>query len=1044
MMRKGLRIFLYISGVLVIALLLLPVLFKGKVSSLVRTEINKRIHGTLDFRKASLSLIRSFPDLSLSVYDLVVSGADTFAQTRVLEAKAVHVSVDLLKLLRKGRDGIQLKKIHLHEPVLNLVSTPSGTFNYNDLFRSTPADSTGSDSGLEIQLKSIKIDQGAFNYYDSSTQLLISFNHLDHQSSGNYSGAGGSMLSLEHKNLFDSLTLSYGEIEYLSKLKGLWDGKLSANLDSSTYTLSEDRFRLNELQFELKMFLHLLEDKTRMDIQFKTPQYDIRQLVSIIPGAYQKHFDKITTSGEFSLEGTLKGNYSSSGSRPEMDIKAAINQGMVKYSHLPYPVENINLNFRAQSMDTLFNRILFQLPKFSFTVQGNPLEGQLTVDHQKSVNQVYGLCKGNLELGDFQQAIPLDSMNLAGRLNMDVQFDFNDQALRNKDFEKLKLTGSAEAQKLDIRYYSYPRFKANKLTASLHPKNAQVRLIEVGFGQSDLDGNATILHPLAWFSRYKSLTEIQIQSSSNLLNFNELVTSTSSVTCDTCLSSKAYKTPQFPALKLNSKAAKVIYRDYDLNDLVFQGVYRMDTLFIQSLTGNFNQSRLTVTGRLDKPYAWSSDQAVLSGHLGLKSDMFLVDPWMTDGDSEGGIGDTAYSKKLLPRTALSILPEIKLLKYGKYQFRDVRGKLDLIQQTLEVHEGSGKLFNGMVNLDGTYSETGYQPLFNFKLDMNKLGFSELFRVSTTFSKLAPIAEFLEGVFSASMALSGPLDQNQLPIWKELNAAGLVETATAFLSKYKPLEDLAKAIQIPVLDLIKWEKSRNWFEVIHGILYLKPFEIRYQGIPITINGSHSLEQEINYNLLFRIPRQLFDKYKVGLFSNQKLDWLLSEVKKKGFDVGRLDTININLNLTGPLRSPASKLQWMADPQRTMEQQVVSAIEETVQETVDSLETLAREKVEQIRDSIVEKLRKQTEEQKARLDSMARSAVDTLTEKVTEKAKEALDSTLKKESEKILDSLLRQQTDSVLGKKAKEEIDKINEKLKNWDPFKKKPTVEKKNE
>ncbi len=1041
MMRKGFKIFLYIIGALIMVLLLVPVLFKDKVSGLVRTEINQRIHGRFDFSKAGLSLIRSFPDLSLSVHDLAVSGADTFAQTRFFEAKAVHVSIDFFKLLRHGLNGIQLKKIHLEDPVLNLVSTPSGTFNYNDLFQSTSDDSTRSESELEIQLKSIKIDQGAFNYSDSSSQLFVSFNHLNHQSSGNYSGAGGSMLSLDHKNDFDSLTLRFGEIEYLSHLKGLWNGKLSANLDSSTYTLSEDRFKLNELQFDLKMFLHVLEDKTRMDIQIKTPQNDIRQLVSVIPGAYQKHFDKITTSGEFSLEGSLKGNYSSSGSRPEMDIMAAINQGMVKYGHLPYPVENINLDLRAQSMDTLFNSILIQLPKFSFSIRGNPLEGHLTVDHQKSGNQVQGLCRGNMELGDFQQALPLDSMTLAGNLNLDIQFDFNDQALRNKDFEKLKLTGSADAQKLDIRYYSYPRFKTNKLIATLHQKNVQVRFMEVGFGQSDLDGNATIVHPLAWFSKHRSLTEVQIQSSSNLLNFNELITTESSITCDTCFSTRSYKPLQIPSLNLNSKAFKVIYRDYDIRDIDFHGVYRKDTLFIQSLTGNINQSRLTVSGRLDKPYAWSSDQAVLTGHLGLKSDLFLVDPWMAASDSDGGMQDSSYSKKLIPRTALSITPEIKQLKYGKYLVRDIRGRLDLIQQTLEIHEGSGLLFNGKVNLDGTFSETGNLPLFNFKLDLSKLGFSDMFRVSTTFAKLAPIAEFLEGVFSASLALSGRLDQNQLPIWKELNAAGLVETATALLAKYKPLEDLAKAIQIPLLDLIKWEKSRNWFEVINGILYLKPFDIRYQGIPISIKGSHSLDQEINYNLLFRIPRPLFDKYKVGLVTNQKLDWLLSEVKKKGFDVGRLDTININLNLTGPLRNPASRLQWMADPQRTVEQQVVSAVEETVQEKVDSLETLAREKVEQVRDSIVESLRQETEKQKARLDSMARSAVDTLTGKVTEKAKEALDSTLKKESEKILDSLLRQQTDSVLGKKAKEEIDKINEKLKNWDPFKKKQTKEK---
>ena len=1043
MMRKGLKFLLYALGVLVILLLSMPILFKGKISNLIRNEINQRIHGELAFSKAGLSLFRSFPDLSVSVYDVVVSGADTFAQTRLFEARSVQVTLDLFKLLRQGLDGVQLKKIHLRDPVLRLVSTPSGTFNYNDLYQTT-ADSGEAGSKLEIQLSSIKIDQGAFHYYDSAGQVFLSFNHLDHQSSGHYSGTGGSLLSLEHKNVFDSLTIRYGETEYLSELKGLWDGKLSANLDSGSYALSEDHLRLNDLQFDLNLFLHLQEDKTRMDIQVKTPGNDLRQLVSIIPGAYQKNFDKISTSGEFSLEGKLKGYYSPSGSRPEMDIKATINQGMVKYSHLPYPLENINLDLRVKSLDTLFDHLLIQLPKFSFNLQNNPLDGHLTIDHKSSGNQVEGLLRGNMQLADFHQAIPLDSIKLAGNLNLDMQFNFNDQALQNKDFDKIKLAGFAEAEKLDLRYYSYPRLMINRLVATLHPKNVDVRLMAVKFGQSDLEGNATVFHPLAWFSKHQSLTEISIQSSSNTLNISELNYSSSSVTCDTCMSSEAHKIPQLPVLNLNSKASRVIFRDYDLEDIHFQGTYRRDTLYIQSLNGNINQSRLMVTGRLDNPNAWSSDQAILSGYLGLKTEVFLVDPWMAAGDPQEVTGDTAYSKKLIPRTALSISPEIKLLKYGKYQVRDIRGRLDLIQQTLEVHEGSGKLFNGTVNLDGTFSETGAQPIFNFKLDMSRLGFSEMFRVSQTFSKLAPIAEFLEGVFSASMALSGRLDQNQLPVWNELNAAGLVETATAVLSKYKPLEDLAKAIQLPLLDLLKWEKSRNWFEVINGVLYLKPFEIRYQGIPISISGSHSLNQEINYNLLFRIPRKLFDKYQVGLVSNQKLDWLIGEVKKKGLDPGRLDTLNINLGLTGPLRNPSSKLQWMADAQHTMKEEVTAAIEATVQEKVDSLENLAREKAEKVRDSIVETLRKETEEQKARLDSLARSAVDTLTGKVAEKAKEALDSTLKKESEKILDSLLRQQTDSLLGKKAKEEIDKINEKLKNWDPFRKKPTSEKKNE
>jgi hypothetical protein len=55
----------------------------------------------------------------------------------------------------------------------------------------------------------------------------------------------------------------------------------------------------------------------------------------------------------------------------------------------------------------------------------------------------------------------------------------------------------------------------------------------------------------------------------------------------------------------------------------------------------------------------------------------------------------------------------------------------------------------------------------------------------------------------------------------------------------------------------------------------------------------------------------------------------------------------------------------------------------------------------------------------------------------KSKDVLDSIIKKQSVKILDTTLQSRLDTLAGNKTKEEIKKINDKLKDWNPFKKKP-------
>ena len=1028
-------------GLLLIAAMI-PVFFKGKLVRLVKDQINNQIHGQLEFGSSGLSLFRSFPNLTLSLYDLRLSGADSFAQVDLFKCQTCRVTIDLMRLLKYQSKGIQLNKIFLEQPYLHLWTLPSGLSNLENIYKvkdlNKPPDTTASD--IRFLLSSVNIRDGSMDYLDQASQMQFSFNHLEHQSEGEYEG---SKLTLDHRNTFDSLSYSTNNMELLSNIKGQWEGSLLANLDSSTYRLSDDQVQINEFKMKLQLFIQLLEDRTKINLDFETPQNDLKQLISLVPGAYQSHFEKLTTSGQFNLKGTVNGNYSDSGSRPLFLIQAKVNQGELKYAHLPYPVENIQFDLTAQSLDTLMNDMDISIPQFSLNIQADRLEGNLLVNQRGELKKISGHNIANLTLENISKAFPIESATLAGQLNFDINYEFDDRDILNKQFDRLKLSGQAAGKRLAITYKPYPMFKMESLEAKMSPQMIQLGLQNGQYGQSDLAGSVDILHPLAWFSRYPSLVSVNAKTSSRLLNLDE-ISDSGSAPCDTCL--QVPSDPLFiPAITFQSVANKVIYSDYDLQNLNINGTYARDTLKLKSLNGRFNQSELAINGRLDRPYNWSSNLGQLTGWLTIHSKRFLVDPWMEEGETvASAIRDSSYQKKLPPRTELTIYPEIDELIYDQYNLKNIKGTIGLNQQTLEIHEGSASLFNGKIMLDGLYNETGILPLFNFKLDLNRLGFDQMFKTSPTFAKLVPIAEFLDGVFSSSLVMSGSLDKEQMPIWKDLSAAGLIETVTGILKKFEPLERAAKYIQLPFLDLIKWEKSRNWFEIVNGSVLVKPFTIEYQNVPITISGSHKLDKNMDYDILWQIPRAEFDKYKVGLATNAGLNWLRNEIKNKGLDVGTLDTVFVNMNLTGSIRNPIVQFKWIMDPGQSLQESLKKQILSSLEQKADSMKQEAIDKIEEKKDSLLSDINEKIDEQKEKLDSLAQSTLDTLSAAATERAQKMLDSITRTKMGTILDTALQSKLDTILGKKSKEEIDKINEKLKNWNPFKKKPTEANKQE
>jgi uncharacterized protein involved in outer membrane biogenesis len=98
-MKKALKKVFKGIAILLVALILLiifiPIIFKGKINQIVKEQANANLNAKLEFADLSLSLIRSFPALSVRIDELSLSGINEFENDTLVKFNYFQTDLNL-------------------------------------------------------------------------------------------------------------------------------------------------------------------------------------------------------------------------------------------------------------------------------------------------------------------------------------------------------------------------------------------------------------------------------------------------------------------------------------------------------------------------------------------------------------------------------------------------------------------------------------------------------------------------------------------------------------------------------------------------------------------------------------------------------------------------------------------------------------------------------------------------------------------------------------------------------------------------------------
>src|SRR5687768_12623082 len=978
-MNKSVKKVLKITGIVLLVLIaaafIIPIAFKKQITELVKKEINKSLTAKVDFKDVSLSLFRHFPKVSISLNELSVVGTDEFAKDTLIATKSLDASVNLMSVI-KG-DDIKVSGVYLESPRIHALVNKEGKANWDIAKEDTTAVSSSdtSASAFKMTLQKYEIKDGYIFYKDESSDMSAEISGLNHEGSGDFT-QDEFILSTATKA--DAANFTYAAIPYLANTKTSIGADIKIDNKTNTYTFKTDDIELNNLKVSADGSFQLVNDSTyNIDIKFKSPSNDFKDILSLIPAVYKNDFDKIKTSGSALFNGFVKGTYSPT-QIPAYDVNLEVKDGFFQYPDLPKPVKNIQLAMHLSNIDGQMDNTVVDISKGHLEMDNEPFDFKLLFKNPETAQYVDAVAKGKLDLANISKFVKLESnTKLGGLVWADIFAKGNLSAIQAQQ-------GPFSAGGfLDIKNLFY---SSNDFPQPIQNGNMKVQLANTGgiadnttvdissghieVGKDPFDFSLQLRNPVSsidfagnakgrfTLDNIKQFTELEPGSSvSGVLNAD--------------LAFKGNKTAidkkEYDKITVNGTAGlnnlKYVSKDYPTGITISntQLTFNQKNVALNSLSGNYLNTNFTANGALNNLIGYAMQDQSLSGNLNVTADKMNLNDWMGTDTTTAASSTTSTSSEpfLVPANInFTINAKADQVKYDKVDYRNINGVLLLNDETVKLQNVKTEALDGTIAFNGSYSTktNKKEPHIALSYDVKDIDVQKAFFSFNTVQKLMPIGQFLDGKLNSQLTMIGNLNGDMMPDFSSLTGNGNLLLLEGVLKKFAPLEKLASTLQIDELKSITIKDIKNHIEFANGKVLVKPFDIKIKDIELQIGGMHGFDQSIDYVVAMKVPR----KY-LGTQGNNLVNNLATQASNKGIPVTLGETVNLNVKMGGSLTNPSVKTdlkEVAGDAVADLKQQAVDFAKEKVdvekQKVKDSVNAVKNQVVNDVKEDIKNKI------------------------------------------------------------------------------------------
>ena len=502
---------------LLIALIIIPIIFKDDIKKLVIKEANKSLLADLSLGEFDLTFISTFPNMTIKLVDMKLTGRNEFKGVDLVNIKEFTAHVGFWSVI--GGDKVEISEINLDKPSFDVRILSNGKANY-DIVKpdsiKTPEEKS-EPSKFELKLNEYSINNANIRYDDQPGDMFTEIVNMTHSGSGDLTA---DVIDFNTTTHIDEMTFEMEGISYLKKVKT----EMLANIlmefteKTSKFTLKNNEVSLNALHFSVDGFYEMLEGYDNMDLKLKADKATFKDFLSLIPTFYQSGYESMIAQGNLAFKGQVKGRMDDK-NMPAWDFGLQVDKAKIKYSDLPGSIDNIVIKAGSKFVGGEdMDKMTVDVPKFHADFVGNTIDATLKMRNPMTDPMIDSKIVAKVNLATLGKVIPMtEGESYNGKLDADVLLNGRMSALEKQDFESFKATGTVLLSDILYKSKDLPNdVSVKKMLLRFSPQNLSLESLDAKMGKSDFQMAGTIDNYLGYVFRDELLKGDFTFNSTNL------------------------------------------------------------------------------------------------------------------------------------------------------------------------------------------------------------------------------------------------------------------------------------------------------------------------------------------------------------------------------------------------------------------------------------------------------------------------------------------------------------------------------------------------
>lgn len=244
----------------------------------------------------------------------------------------------------------------------------------------------------------------------------------------------------------------------------------------------------------------------------------------------------------------------------------------------------------------------------------------------------------------------------------------------------------------------------------------------------------------------------------------------------------------------------------------------------------------------------------------------------------------------------NISVDVKHLSFGKFTADNIKGSMLLKNQKVALKDLSFNATDGEVKLNAFADASGEHIKFSADCELNKLNIRKLFTQLNNFGQTTIQDINLKGYATASIDFVGIWDRKLNADLNSINLTSSILIERGELIGFKPLESLAKYIDVNELRHIKFSTLQSAVEIKNRVITLPKTSIKSNAINLELWGKHTFDNTIDYHIQLLLSELLAKKQRANKSFEDELSLVENDPENRR---------SVFILMTGPIDNPSIK-------------------------------------------------------------------------------------------------------------------------------------------